>query len=745
MNPLIPQSGAMALTRRSFVKFSGGAGAGLILGIASAMPSAGQMPPQPAFVPGAYVQIRPDGAIILFAKNPEIGQGIRTSFALILAEELDARWSDVIVKQADVDSARYGFQFAGGSMSTPMNWHALRQAGAGARAMVLAAAARQWGVAVGELTTADSMVFHAASKRSASYGSLAEAAAGMPVPDPARLALKDKAQYKLLGKRHSGVDNRAIVTGKPLFGIDVDVPGMAIAVFQKCPAHFGRVKSANLGQIRAMPGVIDAFVVEGTGKAEEVLNGVAIIAKDTWSALSARRQLEVVWDEAAASQDSWNAMAARARELAGKGAGDQVLETRGQPQAAMAGNTMIEAFYSYGFVSHAQLEPMNCTAWYKRDPNGDSIELWAPTQMPSMGKGMLAGLLGIPETRVTIHQQRIGGGFGRRLNNDYMAEAAMISRQAGGIPVKLIWTREDDMAHDFYRPGGFVALKGAVDAKGSVVAMIAHAITPQLAEKPAYDPAAWRKGEFPANHLADFHATQTRLPVSTPMGAWRAPSSNTAAFVMQSFIHELAEAAGRDHAEFLDELLVMTAPDAGGSPGASNSNFSRDRARNVVRAAVERSGWGKRSLPKGRGLGLAFYHSHSGHVAEVAEVSVDGDKQVTVHKVWVVADVGQIVNLSGAEAQCQGSVIDGLSTMGLEVTMEKGRIEQANFDTYPLARIGIAPEIDVHFLDSGFSPTGLGEPALPPLAPAVCNAVFAAIGKRIRTMPITREGYSLKG
>lgn len=735
------------VSRRSFIKLSGGLGAGLVLGIGiGAVEGAlAQMPAAPAFSPAAYVRIAPDGAIELFVKNPEVGQGIRTSFALILAEELDAKWDDVFVRQADIDAARYGFQFAGGSMSTPMNWDALRQAGAGARAMLLAAAARQWNVPVAELSTAQSTVIHAASNRRASYGSLAEAAAAMPLPDPAGLVLKKPEQYVLLGKRHAGVDNHAIVTGKPLFGIDVDVPGMHIALFQKCPTLFGQVKSANLAEIRAMPGVTDAFAVEGTGKSEEVLAGIAILAKDTWSALSARKKLIVEWDESAASTDSWSAMASQARALAGKGAGTQVLDERGDAAAAMAGQKTIDAFYTYGFVSHAQLEPMNCTAWYKRDGAGDSIEVWAPTQMPTPGKSMLAGLLGIPEARVTIHQQRIGGGFGRRLNNDYMAEAAIISRQAGGVPVKLMWTREDDMAHDFFRPGGFVALKGAVGTKGKVAGITARAITPQLPEKPAYDPASWRKGEFPANHLAHFLATQTRLPVRTPMGAWRAPTSNTAAFVMQSFIHELAVAAKRDHAEFLDELLASEAPGGASSPGVANSNFSRDRARNVVRAVVERSGWGKRALPKGHGLGLAFYHSHAGHVAEVAEVSVDGQKRVLVHKVWVVADVGQIVNLSGAEAQCQGSVIDGLSTMGLEVTMEKGRIEQTNFDAYPIGRIGIAPEIDVHFLDSGFSPTGLGEPALPPLAPAVCNAVFAATGQRIRTLPITREGWSIAG
>ena len=733
------------LSRRSFIRLTAGAGAGLVLGVGMTSAANAQFAPTPT-VPSAYVQIKPDGQIILYAKNPDMGQGVKTALALVLAEELDADWNKVTVLQSDIDAARYGTQMSGGSLSITLNWTALRQAGAGARAMLVMAAAKQWGVPVGELTTSASTVRHAASNRTASYGSLAEAAALLSPPAPASLVLKGKDQFTLLGKRFGGVDNRRIVTGQPLFGIDVDVPGMRIAVFQKSPVVFGRVKSANLAEIKALPGVTDAFIVDGTGKPAEVLSGVAVLAKDTWSALAAKRKLKVEWDLTEASTDSWAAITTKAKELSANKLGELVVRANGDAEAAMTGKKTVEAYYTYSFVAHGQLEPMNCTAWYKTGAAGDSVEFWAPTQTPTAGRALVAGLLKLPLERVTIHQQRVGGGFGRRLNNDYMAEAAFISRQSGGIPVKLMWTREDDFEHDFLRSGGFMKFRGALDAKGSLAAWMSHLIHFSSQGSTAITAANWQAGEFPANHVANFHASQTKLPIKIPTGSWRAPGANTAAWLVQSFIHEMAVAAGRNHAAFLDEVLSMTAPlPAGTQPAAPSplANFSRERARNVVKTVVERSGYGKRKLPKGRGLGLAFHFSHQGHVAEVVEVSVAKDKKVTVHKVWVVADVGPIVNLSGAEAQAQGSVIDAISTLGLEVTIEKGQIEQKNFDQYPIGRIRITPAIDVHFVASDNPPTGLGEPCLPPLSPAVCNAIFAATGHRIRSLPITREGFSI--
>jgi isoquinoline 1-oxidoreductase subunit beta len=730
-------------SRRGFIKIALGAGAGLALGFnerataQSATPAF--TPPAPApYAPTAYVQIAPDGKITLFAKNPEVGQGIKTSLALIIAEELDADWADVTVQQAPIDAARFGGQSAGGSRSIPSSWMPLRQAGAGARAMLVAAAAKQWGVPEAELTTAASKVFHQASQRSATYGALSTAAAALPVPDVNTIKLKSRSNFKLLGKRYTGVDNRKIVTGKPLFGIDVDVPNMQIAVFQKSPAIYGKVKSANLAEIKGMPGVTDAFVVEGTGKPAEVLNGIAIIARDTWSAFSAKRKIRVEWDTANASNDSWKGYVERAKVLSAQPVGAQVVRAIGDVDAATAGKKSVEAYYTYGFVGHAQLEPINCTAWFKRDPAGDSIEFWAPSQTPTNGRAMVANLLGLPLDKVTVNQTRVGGGFGRRLNNDYMAEAAFISRQAGGVPIKLMWTREDDMEHDFFRPGGFIAFKGALDEAGKVAAWNSHIINFKSEGGTGISAANWPANEFPANHLAHFRASQTQLPLKMPTGAWRAPGSNTSAWVVQSFVHELAVAAKRNHADLLTEIIAQSPAGT-----AMAAGFSPDRANSTIRTVVARSGYGKRKLRKGRGMGLAFHYSHAGHVAEVAEVSVDKNKRVRVHKVWMVADVGPIVNLSGAEAQCQGSIVDGLSAMIQQVTMEGGQVVEKNFDAYPMGRITITPEIDLHFLDTDYAPTGLGEPALPPIAPAVCNAIFAATGHRIRSLPITAEGYTL--
>jgi isoquinoline 1-oxidoreductase beta subunit len=754
---LAPLSGPFS--RRGFMKVAGGVGGGLMLALvvgsdAEAQQAAGAArpagpPPGPAFNPGAYVRVAPDGKITLYSKNPEIGQGIKTAFGLILAEELDAKWSDVTIEQSAIDAAVYGAQFAGGSLSIPMNWMILRQAGAGARAMLVAAAAKQWGVPASEVTTGDSMARHLPTNRSASYGSLATAAAGMPVPTPSSLKLKDKKDWKLLGKRHTGVDNLQLVKGEPLFGIDVQLPGMLVAVFEKCPAVGGKVASANLDEVKKLPGVVDAFVVEGTGKPTEVMPGVAILAKNTWSAFSARKALKVTWDESGASKDSWKRYVTQAKELGRKAEGAAVVKTVGNVDEALAKGKTVEAFYQFAFVSHAQLEPQNCTAWYKKDPSGDSLEVWAPSQTPGGAQTLVANVVGLPANRVTIRQMRIGGGFGRRLMNDYVAEVAQISKQAGGVPVKLRWQREDDMQHDFYRPGGFMAFKGALDEQGKLAAWNSHMISFTGDGKTPVTAGGWGANEFPAQYTANYRASQTLLPLQIPTGPWRAPGSNTAGWVVQSFMHELSTAAKRDHAEFLLEVFGnrQAAPAAGGEgapPGLPpQAGLVPARAVGVIKAAVEKSGWGTRKLDKGHALGLAFHFSHQGHFAEVAEVSVDAKKKITVHKMWVVGDIGPIVNLSSAENQCQGCIVDAISTMGLEVTMENGRIEQKNFDRYPIARMPVSPVVEVTFIESEYSPTGVGEPAFPPAAPAICNAIYAATGKRIRTLPISKEGFSI--
>ena len=564
----------------------------------------------------------------------------------------------------------------------------------------------------------------------------------MPVPSADSVVLKSKENFRLLGKRFTGVDNDKLVRGEPLFGIDQRVPGMVYATYAKAPAIGARAVSANLDEIRKLPGVKDAFIVGGQGDAitfnpaaAAVLSGVAIVGDSTWAALQAKKALKVQWDDSAASSDSWTGAVAQAKSLATKTA-QQVLGEAGNVEAAFAAGKTVEALYTYHYVSHADLEPQNCTAWFK----GDNIEIWAPTQTPQNAVDAVAELLGLPKEKVTLHQLRGGGGFGRRLANDSVCEAALISKQAGGIPVKVQWSREDDMAFDYYRPGGFQALKASVDTAGKLSAWQNHFITFSMDGKAPVSAATIDKAEFPANVLSTQRMLQSMIPSKIPTGPWRAPGSNVIAFCVQGFLNECAVAANRDYVDFLVDLMGeprRLAPDPFGG------SFHTGRAANVIKAVAERSGWGQ-AMPAGRALGLAFHFSHQGHFAEVADVSVDASKKVTVHKVWVVADIGPIVNLSSAENQCQGSVIDALSTaMGLKITFENGRVEQTNLHQYPIVRIDKAPQIDVHFLDTDNPPTGCGEPAFPPAAPAIANAIFAATGQRVRTLPFSVEGYSV--
>lgn len=727
------------IDRREFLKATGLVGTGLLLGAGLITPRPGKAEStrdplaSEVFEPNVFVQISSD-AIRILAKNPEIGQGVKTSLPMIVAEELDAAWDDVEVFQSPVDQARFGVQVAGGSRSIPANWDGHRQAGAAARAMLVAAAAERWGVPVTECTTRDSQVRHASRGLSAHYTELADAAARQPLPNISELKLKDRKDYRLLGQRIGGVDNQALVRGGPLFGIDQRLPGMKYATYDKCDATGGKVRTANLAEIKALPGVVDAFILEGNDNPMELMSGVAIVADSTWAAFSARRKLQIEWDESEASSDSWSIAVQSARELS-KQKGSEVIANRGDVERAFEkAEKTLESYYTYKFVSHAQLEPQNCTA---RVAEG-KVELWAPTQTPSRGIAAVANTLGLSPSDVTLHQTRCGGGFGRRLYNDFACEAAAIADRAK-VPIKLQWSREDDMRHDLYRAGGFHALKGGIDSAGRVTAWQDRFITFSPDRERGVAGGTLTDTTFPAGLIENFRVEQTKLAWTTPCGAWRAPGSNVFGFAVQSFIHELALAAGRDHLEVLLEIV--------GEPRwfeeGNSWSLNTARAAGVIRLAAEKAGWG-RSLPEGRALGLAFYFSHAGHVAEVADVSVDANKRLRVHKVTVAADVGPIVNRSMAENQAQGSIIDGISTMlGQSVTHESGRIRETNFDRYPLLRISHAPQVEMHFIESDYAPSGLGEPVLPPLAPAVANAIFSASGHRVRTLPISEEGFEI--
>ena len=745
----------MNSSRRSFLKISAVAGGGVLFSLhapqAFAQGRGGA--PAPAINAHNFIRVATDGTVTIVSKNPETGQGVRNMLPMLIAEELDVDWKSVRLEQADIDTTKYSSQSSGGSTATPNSWIPMRQAGAAGRALFVSAAAQTWNVPAAELTTASGRVMHLASNRSVGYGELTAKVAGMTSPDVAGLKLKDAKDYKIIGHPHVAYDVKPISMGKPMFGIDVTVPGMQYAVFEKCGVFGGKVASSNIEEIKKMPGIKQAFVIERPDLPMDAIipgepgleSGIAILGETWWHAQAARRKLQVTWNEGPRAAGSSAAHALKAAEMI-NGAPQRTIRADGDADAALkTAAKVVEATYSYPHISHAPLEPQNCTAIFK----DGKVELWTNSQQPVRGGQLVADTLGIGATDVKIHMVRGGGGFGRRLTNDYMVEAAFIAKQAG-VPVKLVWSREDDMTHDYYRPGGWQHLKAGVDAQGKVVAWKNHFLSFGLGET-FVNAGAMGPTEFPQRFVPNYTLNASVQPLGIRTGALRAPSSNAFAFVIQSFIDELAHAAGKDPVAFRMDLLnsgmTLPVPPAGGGGrgGGAPPGINADRMKGVLQLVAERSGWGKRTLPKGTGMGIAFHFSHQGYFAEVAEVKVDAANKIRISKVWVVGDVGsQIINPSGAENLTQGAVIDGISEMmSQEITVEKGKVVQNNYHQHGMVRMAQAPpEIDVHYPSTAFPPTGIGEPALPPILPAVANAIFSATGKRVRSLPLSKSGFS---
>ncbi len=716
-------SKAAVLNRRSFMVASLAGGAVLTLDASVAL--AATTPGATPDVLNAFVRINADNTVTIGAKNPEIGQGVKVMLPMLIAEEMDLTWEQVRIEQTDADEKRYGPQMAGGSTATPRNWLPMRQVGAAARAMLIGAAARQWGVEATTLTAARGAVLHKASGRSLTYASLAKTAAAETAPDLAKVALKDPAKFTIIGQSKMGVDVPKIVRGEPLFGIDTRVPGMVHAAVMKCPAHGGTVASFDDAAVKAVPGVIAVVAVNSGFVPEGKTDTLLIVADSWWKASKAREKLDVKWDDAAVTGFSTAKYEAEAAALLEQ-APQASLFKAGDADAALAkAAKVIKADYDYPFLAHASLEPQNCTAVF----SDGKLEIWAPSQAPAGGRAETAKFCGLSPDDLTIHMTRMGGGFGRRLMNDYMVIAGQAAKALPGKPVKVLFDRTDDFRHDFYRPAGWHRFTAGLDADGALVALKNHFVSFGKDGKPVRA-AQMAVSEYPAPVVPNVDLDVSYMTTNLATGWLRAPSSNAMAFVFQSFLDEVAEAAGID----LPELMRRTLGAPREIPGERVA-FNTGRARGVIDAVCKSAGWKGRQ--KGRGFG--FYFSHLGYFAEVVDISVS-DGVVKVDKVWMAGDVGsQIINPINALHQAQGAAIEGLgqAMIGQKMVQEMGAITAGNFGDFALMRIDAVPrEIAVEFVRTDFPPTGLGEPALPPVIPALANAIYATTGKRHRRLPL---------
>jgi CO/xanthine dehydrogenase Mo-binding subunit len=702
------------LNRREFVAAGVAAGAGLVVGFY--LPHGAGATKQ-AFSPNAYVRITPDNKVTIVVARSEMGQGVRTALPMILAEELEADWKKIAIEQAGA-STLYGDQGTGGSASVRTTWDPMRKAGAAAREMLISAAALTWGVPRSSCTAVEGNILHAATKRQLSYGELAEKASTLPIPTD--VPLKQSKDYKIVGQRLARVDTPSKVKGEAVFGIDFRTPGMKYALLSRCPTIGGKILNFDDKESRKISGV--SYV----GKISD--SAVAVVADSVWAAMEGRRLLNVNWDDGPNKDLNTAMVMAGLKQAAGK----KGTSLHSAGDVSKAAGRKVSAEYQLPFMAHAPMEPGNCTAHFQ----GASCELWAPTQVPQDCRDSVAQAVGLDPDSVKVNVTLMGGGFGRRLEHDYAVEAALVSK-AAQVPVKVLWTREDDMRSSTYRPASLHQVSAVVDGAGWPVAFTHRIITPTIAGQKGQPVPGGVDPDLPDE--AAFVYGVPNVSVETviaetpvPLGWMRSVYALQAAFATESFIDELASAAGKDPLEYRLHILAQNKDQ---DISFFTTTWHTARMRGVLQMAADKAGWIK-PLPAGRFRGIACFGCFSSYVAEVVEISMENSAP-RVHRVVAAVDCGQVVNPSILEQQIQGGVIFALSNaLRAKITIEKGRVVQGNFDDYAPVRMVETPVVEVYAVSSTEAPTGIGEPSVPPLAPALCNAIFAATKKRIRALPI---------
>lgn len=711
----------MKLTRRAFVATGVAAGAAIVIGFK--LPSLfADEPPSPF---NAWLRLTPNGKLALIVAKSEMGQGISTGLPMILADEAGVDWKSVSIQQAETDTAIYPHLGTGGSTSTRTTYLPLRKAGAQLRTLMIEAAAQRWKVPAAECEAASSVVTHTKSGRKATYVELFDAASKLPVPGADSVKLKDPSQFTLIGKDMPRIDAPSKANGSARFGLDVRLPGMVYAVIARCPTFGGKPARFDPAPALAVPGVLKVFEVPPVASSFTA-GGVVVVAENTWAAFQGRDALKITWDRGPHAGENSASLNQQLRDATAS-AGKKIAES-GQVDSALASAAKrVDAVYEFPFLAHATMEPMNLTA----HRTADGIELYAPTQSPDWNQGAVAGLLNLSPKDVIVHTTWMGGGFGRRAHTDFAVEAAQVA-DVLRRPVQLVWSREDDMTHDFYRPAACHRMSGALDAQGDPVAWLDRLSSTSI--RGWWDPKAppERQEIEGANEngyaIPNFRLEYAPVQTGVPRMWWRSVAASFNGFAVECFIDELAAAAHADPYEFRRKLLLAQ---HGKNPEAHGY---ADRMRAVLETVATRSGWGK-PLPKGRGRGIAGFLSFDSFVAYVAEVTVK-DRALTVDRVVAAVDCGRAINPLGVRQQIEGAVVFGLSAaLKGEITIAQGAVQQNNFDGYDLVRMSEAPHVEVHIVDSGADLGGLGEPGVPPIAPAVANAVFAATGIRLRKLP----------